>query len=182
MYEYEGKTYAGAFQHDGKLNTCTSCHDSHALEPKVDTCKTCHQVDDPTKVRMATSKDDYDGDGDAKEAIKGELDTLGEKLYAGIQAYAKDVVKAPIVYSSSSYPYFFNDKNANGKLDADEAKSDNGYKSWTPRLLKAAYNYQYVQKDPGAYVHNAKYVMQVVIDSIADLGTKVKLDVKTTRP
>jgi hypothetical protein len=39
--------------------------------------------------------------------------------------------------------------------------------------LKAAFNYQYVQKDPGTFVHNPKYVMQFVIDSIADMGGSV---------
>ena len=61
----------------------------------------------------------------------------------------------------------------NGKVDADEATSDNAYASWTPRLLQSAYNYQYVQKDPGAFVHNPKYVMQFLYDSIKDLGGDV---------
>jgi len=38
-----------------------------------------------------------------------------------------------------------------GRIDEGEA----AYVTWTPRLLKAAYNYQYAQKDPGAAVHNA---------------------------
>ncbi len=40
--------------------------------------------------------------------------------------------------------------------------------------MKAAFNYQYVQKDPGAFVHNPKYVLQFMYDSIADLGGDVK--------
>ena len=52
------------------------------------------------------------------------------------------------------YPYFFNDNNGNGEADKDEAKFPNRYKSWTPRLMKAAYNYQFVTKDPGAFAHN----------------------------
>ena len=74
--------------------------------------------------------------------------TLEEKLYAAIQAYAKDVTKQPIVYTPDANPYFFIDTNGNGKADEDEANSDNRYADWTPRLLRAAYNYQYVQKDP----------------------------------
>jgi hypothetical protein len=36
--------------------------------------------------------------------------------------------------------------------------------------LRAAYNYQYVQKDPGAFTHNAPYILQVLYDSIEDVG------------
>ena len=44
------------------------------------------------------------------------------------------------------------------------------YAGWTPRILKAAYNYQYVQKDPGAFAHNGQYILQVLYDTIQDLG------------
>jgi len=182
VYEYEGKTYVGRFNHDGKLNTCTSCHDAHNLTPKMDTCKTCHQTDDAAKIRMPTSNADYDGDGNKTEGIKDEVETMKEQLYVAIQAYAKEVSKTPIAYSPSAYPYFFVDTNGNGKADAEETKAENGYKAWTPRLLKAAYNYQYVNKDPGAFVHNARYMLQVLYDSIADLGSKVKVELKGTRP
>ena len=72
-----------------------------------------------------------------------------------------------------AYPYFFIDTNDNGTVDADEANSDNRYASWTGRLLKAAYNYQLSVKDPGAFAHNAKYVIELLYDSIADLNTKL---------
>jgi len=44
------------------------------------------------------------------------------------------------------------------------------YRTWTPDLLKAAYNYHYVIKDPGSYSHNPRYIMQLLYDSIDDLG------------
>jgi hypothetical protein len=65
------------------------------------------------------------------------------------------------------------DTNGNGQADPDEANFGNRYNAWTPRLLKAAYNYQFAQKDPGAYVHNGKYILQVLYDSIADIGGSV---------
>jgi hypothetical protein len=108
---------------------------------------------------------DYDGDGNTSEGVKAELDALAEALYAEMQAYAEGTGN-PIEYKATAYPYFF---GADGE----------GYAAWTPRLLKAAYNYQYYQKDPGAFVHNGKFVAQFLIDSIADLGG----DVSTyTRP
>ena len=37
--------------------------------------------------------------------------------------------------------------------------------------------------DPGAFAHNGKYMIQVLYDSIADLGTKVTVDTsKLVRP
>lgn len=47
------------------------------------------------------------------------------------------------------------------------------YESWTPRLLRAAYNYPWVAKDPGAFAHNGKYILQVLCDSRRDLGASV---------
>lgn len=84
----------------------------------------------------------------------------------------------PIVYSLEDYPYFFLDKNDNGKVDEGEAVFPNRYAAWTPRLLKAAYNYQFAIKDPGAFAHNPAYVVEILQDSIADLGTQVKVDMK----
>jgi hypothetical protein len=156
-YMYEGKEYVGMNLHasdDGKANKCQDCHDVHALEPKVESCETCHDTTDPTTIRE--TEVDYDGDGDVEEGISGEVATLADALFAQMQAYA-EAHGGAIIYDSHAYPYFF---GADGK----------GYAAWTPRLVKAAFNYQYVQKDPGAYVHNPKFVIQFLIDSIADLG------------
>ncbi len=60
---------------------------------------------------------DYDGDGNAKEGIGEELVGLQAKLLTAIQAYGKEVAKADIGYDAATYPYFFADKNANGKLE-----------------------------------------------------------------
>ncbi len=59
------------------------------------------------------------------------------------------VAESPIAYDGSSYPYFFVDTNGNGIVDTDEAQVPNAFKSWTPRLVKATYNYQFSLKDPG---------------------------------
>jgi hypothetical protein len=40
-------------------------------------------------------------------------------------------------------------------------------------LLKACFNLLFSVKEPGAYVHNAKYVLQLMYDSIEDLGGSV---------
>lgn len=166
-YEYDGKEYNGTFQHVEAFNTCIECHDSHGLAVKVDNCQACHGSTDLASYR-APSGDatDYDGDGDVSEGLAGEIATLHEQLYAALQTYAAETAGTAILYDSHAYPYFFADANANGALDADEG----GFASWTPRLLRAAYNYQWVAKDPGAAAHNGKYILQVLYDGLEDLG------------
>jgi hypothetical protein len=79
----------------------------------------------------------------------------------------------PIIYSGGSYPYWFIDSNANGAVDPGEAIYPNQYATFTPRLLRAAYNYSWTVKDPGVFAHNGKYALQLLYDSIQDLGGSV---------
>jgi hypothetical protein len=161
-YEYEGQEYVGRFAHVELFSACTQCHNTHALEVKVEGCGMCHQgvatAKDLKAIRIST--EDYDGDGDATEGLAGEIQTLNEALYAAMQTYAADTVGSSIVYNAASYPYWF--------TDAGER-----FNTWTPRLLKAAYNYQYIAKDPGAFAHNGKYIIQILYDGLNDLGADV---------
>jgi hypothetical protein len=162
-YEYDGQEYVGRNEHVGKFDSCVECHDTHALEVVVEDCAECHDgVEGPeTLANIRESEVDYDGDGDVEEGLKGEIDTMAEALLAAMQAYAAatDGVD-PIVYDSHAYPYFFN--------DAEER-----YATWTPALLRAAYNYQYSQKDPGAFAHNGQYLIQVLYDALNEMGADV---------
>jgi len=172
-YEYDGKTYDPRFDHVAGYDSCNACHDMHTLEIKVNDCANCHtgvaSLEDVENIRMNGSLVDYDGDGDITEPIKAELDGLREMLYQGIQAYAAEVSGAAIVYDPASYPYFFADANANGAFDEGEE----GYTAWTGRLLRAAYNYQVSVKDPGAFAHGGKYIIELLYDSTEDLNTKI---------
>ncbi len=157
-YEYDGKEYVGRNQHIEEFDSCTECHNTHALEVEFEACGDCHNVaakEDLVAIRE--SRTDYDGDGDTAEGIAGEIETMNEALYAALQDYAASTIGTPIVYNPVSYPYFF-------------TQAEERYTTWSPRLLKAAYNYQYAQKDPGAFAHNGAYVMQVLYDSIEDIG------------
>jgi hypothetical protein len=177
-YQYEGKEYVGQ-NVTHPLNKCKECHDVHALQPKLEACAGCHGDTEPENIRFNTDTTDWDGDGDVTEGIKGEIDTLAEALYTQIQTYATEKAGAGIVYDASSYPYFFLDADGDGKADLKDDRPVNYAGNWTPRLLRAAFNYQYTQKDPGVFVHNPKYVIQFLIDSIEDLGGDVS---KYTRP
>jgi hypothetical protein len=172
-YQYDGKEYVGQnVAHP--VNKCKDCHDVHALEPKVETCAGCHSGAKPEDIRTPGDVVDYDGDGNTTEGTKGEIETLSEALYAELQKYAETKAGMPIVYDSAAYPYFFADKDKDSKADKNDKGANVNYNgNWTPRLLRAAFNYQYSHKDPGVYVHNPKYVIQFLIDSIADLGGNV---------
>ncbi len=168
-YEYAEKEYVGRFAHVPGFDTCTGCHNPHALELELEKCTTCHAgIETAGDIRITPT--DLDGDGDVKEGASQEIATLQEKLFAAIQDYAKTVLEEPIAYDAHAYPYFFKDTNDNGEVDEDEAVRTNGYSTFSPRLLKAAYNYQYSQKDPGIYAHNLDYATQFLYDSLEDLA------------
>ena len=168
-YEYAGNTYDGNFAHVEEFDTCIECHSPHTLEVRVDSCALCHGEGEPNTYRMVSSAVDYDGDGDLEESIAAEIAGLQEALYAALQSYAADVAGTAVVYDSQAYPYFFIDTDADGEVTEGEAIYPNQYASWTPRMLQAAYNYQVSLKDPGAYAHGGKYIIQLLYDSIADL-------------
>ncbi|MBN2385846.1 MAG: cytochrome c3 family protein [Anaerolineales bacterium] len=180
MYQFAGNAYFGQNDHPasmgGNLNTCLSCHDAHSLEIALSTCATCHTgISDVREIRMTANAIDYDGDGDAAEPLDQEIATMADLLYLAIQDYAADTLSTPIAYSPTAYPYFFADANANGLVDEGEG----GYSTWSPRLLIAAYNYQYFQKDPGAFAHNGRYVIQVLYDTLVYMNVDVSA---MTRP
>jgi hypothetical protein len=168
MYEYDGKAYDGRNLHVDTFDTCTDCHDAHALTVKTTACAACHKEGDPTKFRKTT--ENYDGSTDASEPMATVVKNFRDRLYAAIQKYTKDHNLPAIIYDPATNPYFFLDKNADGKPDVTDAGALISYNSFTPRLMKAAYNLQYVTKDPGAFAHNPHYVIEGMYDSIADLG------------
>ncbi|MFP3853623.1 MAG: cytochrome c3 family protein [Anaerolineales bacterium] len=177
-YQYDGQTYLGRFEHVPNFNTCVACHSTHGLEVKVEACSGCHpSVTDAETLATIRGPDstgvDYDGDGDAEEGIAGEIATMQSLLYEAFQAYALETVGTGIVYDAHAYPYFFIDTNENGEPDPDETNFGNQFNAWTPELLRAAYNYTWVTKDPGSYAHNGKYMMQVLYDSLQNIGADV---------
>ncbi len=171
-YEYDGQTYDPKFRHVDGMDTCVACHDQHATKVRVEKCAECHEgvktVEDLQNVRMNGSLEDYNGNGDTKEGIAAELKGLQDTLLTSIQAYAKEVAGKPIKYDGATYPYFMGE---DGKA----------YSAWTARLLKAAYNYQVSAKDPGAFAHNAKYIIELLYDSINDLNGKIATPVDMSK-
>jgi len=188
-YEYDAnsnigaRSYVGRFLHASPLrDTCIRCHmgkssdlleNNHTFEPRTAYCQLCHfnAVTNPTDpahpfrdIRFSaqvggTYGIDFDGDGNATEGLYYEIwDTLVPNLLAQIQAYASGTIGTPIAYDPDTHPYFF------------RSDDGTGYDQFDSALLKAAYNYQVVQKDPCGYVHNGQYIIQLLRDSIEDLS------------
>ena len=183
-YEYDGKAYDPKFRHVDGMDTCVACHNQHATTVRVDKCATCHTnvktVDDLKNIRMNGSLVDYNGNGDTKEGIAAEIKGLQDTLYSSIQMYATEVAGAPIVYDGTTYPYFMV-AGPDGKSAKDDKGKAIAYNKWTARLLKAAYNYQVSVKDTGAFAHNAKYIIELLYDSTADLNGKISKPVDMSK-
>ena len=152
--EYPQYQYAAKFYH--LSDTCVTCHDPHTLQVRVDQCSACHLAATSLEgVRnIRSSRIDYDGDGDISEGMAGEVDTMMERLLITIQLYTALTDDTDMIAYDGG---FLN-------------QADEKYTTWTPDLLQAAYNYQYAAKDPGSYSHNPKYIMQLLYDSIDELG------------
>jgi predicted CXXCH cytochrome family protein len=188
-YQYPGQTYDARFRHVPGYDTCIGCHDQHSTKVKFDECSQCHQgvkdVEGARKIRMMSSATrDYDGDGDLTEGIHGELDGLRTKLLAAITGYGKEK-KTPVCYDTNSLPVLVHRQRRRRHLQQrTRPRRPTAFASWTARLAKAAFNYQLSIKDPGNFAHNAKYVMELLYDSITDVNVALaaKVDMsKATR-
>lgn len=171
-YQYAGKSYDAKFGHVDGYAECIDCHNPHSLEIRTERCDTCHtyvkgheQLHD---IRWFGSLTDYDGDGNITEGISYEVEGVLAKLYSAIIAYGANVVGVPIAYNVNAYPYFYRDDNGNGVVDPTETTS---YNAFTPRLLRACYNFQMVKKDPGGFAHGGKYLIELMYDGIEDLNS-----------
>jgi hypothetical protein len=165
---------------------------NHTIFPKTEYCALCHpsvpvpdNTADAARFRSIRFPPvggiDYNGNGNVTEGIYQEIwgtgvngtDNVVNRLLLAIQAYAAAAPPAgrgiPIAYDPATNPYWFKDNNGNGIVDANEAVNANRYNVFDAKLLKAAYNYQVVQKEPCGYVHNPRYVLQLLFDSIRDL-------------
>lgn len=158
-YHYSGKNYAGHYQHVVGFRDCVDCHDPHSLRMTPLQCGACHIGARSTAAlpSIRTSSIVYDGDGNVREGIAEEIETLHTRLLENLQQQAQEPVNGGNLFYTEDYPYF---------VDAQ----DQPYSRWTPRLLRAAYNYQLVAKGTGSFAHNPDYVLQLLYDSIEDLG------------
>jgi hypothetical protein len=217
-YEYAGKVYDANTAHQGA--NCTTCHmasptaDSlnggHTWKPNVDACNTalCHgsaslgaipasigtKDPDLDGYRALSDTTNYSGSG-TTVAICQQIKELQDNVIAALLANG-------IVYDDMNYPYFFKASVAGMVDNVAKRTSANGFKVWTAKTWKAAFNLSYVIKglpsnaktgvttvnaagitiDTGsatlvrnhsAAVHNHKYTTQLLYDALVDLGATV---------
>ncbi|PRY83355.1 cytochrome c3 family protein [Donghicola tyrosinivorans] len=174
-YHYDGHEYSGRFFHARPVATCNSCHEPHTLEVAAEPCQTCHLAESIADIRIA--RQSYDGSGNLRVGIKSDIEANAATLMAMIEAYTDQVADSPVIYDGSHYPYFFADQNRDGAIDTADGQSV-AYASWTPRSLRAAFNWKLVTADPGNFAHNPVYVLELLHDSIMDLGTAIGIDVE----
>jgi hypothetical protein len=62
------------------------------------------------------------------------------------------------------------DADEDGEPDVDDKGATIRYNAFTPIMMQAAYNYNYYYRDPGAFTHNPKYILQFLYDSIEAVG------------
>ncbi len=142
---------------------CASCHNQHSTAVDIGrngkSCQPCHQF---------TSTSDV-------EALNAVIPSLEAELLSTIKAYAADdtttdadgntKAKACIAYDDATYPYWLKDSDCDGNADDPAAT----YASFTPRLIKACYNYTVSKKDPGGFAHNGGYIASLLTASTVDL-------------
>lgn len=158
-FEYNGLSYQERYEHVIQFETCHTCHDAHTLLIKIEQCRACHP--DATTIEsladIRTGNIDYDGDGDIREGLAGEIKTMQERLMVAMKVYTVRMEGVDIIE--------YNDRFVD--------ETGENYSTWTPRLLQAAYNYEYTVIDPGGYAHNGRYIIQLLFDSLTDLGADV---------
>lgn len=199
-YEFSGQSYDNPsfFGHDqigmgthddltaweaanGTNGPCVGCHMSgvqkHLFSPVEETggvitaitasvCVNCHDgAHGPAFVAKG-------GDATAVAAAAAFLETEREELHAALKALEARLARSGFFFAAS-YPYFHNDTNLNGVLDAGEIDRTNGVRNWVSGIdatgknnMGAAFNYNLLEHDPGAYAHNRFYTKRLIYDSI----------------
>ncbi|MDT8395958.1 MAG: hypothetical protein RRA32_05880 [bacterium] len=181
-YEYAGSEYSG--EHIHAALGCVRCHMAeepgteevgghtfhmaHGSTEATTYCAPCHPS-------MAAIDNPWGTGTDAANDVAYMLTVL---LNDAIEAYDSpdDADTTAQVYFTESYPYFILNESAGG----------NTSQGWDPPLAEAAFNWQFIKKDPGAYAHNWKYAVQLLYDSYKDLrfndGSIPALAASVTRP
>lgn len=156
----------GNTAHQG-LN-CTGCHmgeanahhteGGHTWKPRIETCRSCHPG--ATGFFTIPSSADYDGDGQVKTIFE-ELGKINPD--SGLFGQLKAALQSKGIYfDPDSYPYYF-------------TSTGGQFRAWTTHTLSAAFNLAWAYKaGNAASVHNPKYIVQILQDSMRGLGVMPK--------
>lgn len=146
-YEYPGRNYAGR-------NTFV-VHSAVGV-PELSTCTGCHmgdQAEHTFAVPLERCTDCHNGNSfpeleDQPQFNFERINTLKDQLLAVLES--SGVTRVLDGDNNHVFPYFLNISTA-------------------PQL-KAAFNWQFANKDPGGYIHNGIYIRQLLFDSITDMS------------
>ncbi|MGP9790864.1 hypothetical protein [Roseinatronobacter sp. NSM] len=111
---------------------------------------------------ICTQHRDFAGTGDRSGGVHSEISALQGQFLDAIRLYAVEIAGTPIAYASG-FPYFFADPSGTGESTPDQITRDN--------------RYQVAAKDPGGYMHNPRYMLQRLNDTLPDLAGVTGLDV-----
>jgi hypothetical protein len=197
-YEYSPKLYAGkepfsAHRQIGKQD-CMGCHinkkagyevkKEHDFMPQHEECGDCHwdadlfAIDDFEDIGrpFGYPNVDYDGDG-VGESFRAEMDGLMDELVLALNVYAKSVGRPALIFvdgqtSLSIATCYPQDASCTDYAATTEPPTPyavrGGVSNYDLRMVKAAYNWN-AARDRAAAIHNYKYIMQTMYDSIEDM-------------
>jgi hypothetical protein len=169
-FEYAGRNYAdpGTFMHKqigtseqpgtGTSGPCAGCHmdrtgmpGNHLFEPvstvtgtivvTSEVCFKCHP-NSSTDLGLIVQ--------DEKDNFEFALEALENQLFVSNPSYS----------FTASFPYF---SNSNWLIFGDTDVSGN---AGGKNTMGAAFNFSLLHHEPGAYVHNSRYVKRLIYDSI----------------
>ena len=132
-------------------------------------------VDDLPYIRMNGSLADYDGDGDTLEGIGEEIQGLQELALEAMQAYATEVSgtahrlqRRTAIRTSSSIP------TATAKWMTTKRPPTTASRRSRRRCWKPPTTIRFPIKDPGAFAHNPKYIIELLYNSIDSLNASLQ--------
>lgn len=167
---------------------CIECHEAHVLEiPSTFNCSTtgCHHTHsgatDQTAAGLRLKTGRWYMDGSTDQGVYQNYLQMMAKLYTAIQRYS--LAKGNT--SGGTSVICFNEPGASGQYffvgsaEGEAGTSCPTTTTWgaagsstafTPRLVRATYNYKFLAQDPGAWAHNPRYVAEIMYDAIRDLN------------
>lgn len=149
-YEFEGRTYSRQTIHASFNDSpCTACHmpnKSHTFEAVVK--DSSGRIVDITAFDTACKPCHSD-----KQALLS-LTNQRKQEYEEALKVIQSLLEKKGIYWKPTHPYFYDEKG-------------NQYSRWPDKdTLGVAFNLNLLLHEPGAYVHNPRYVKQVIYDSI----------------
>lgn len=184
-YEYSGKFYSDATDsanatHASSSANCTGCHmanatstaGGHSWVPNLATCNACHgatgqPISDLASFRLSSDQTNYSGDSN------GTTQGLAQAITSLEQQLQTALGNAGYYYNPAIYPYLFSNPGYTVGITA----------AVPPKVAKAFFNLNFVVKqvpsdaipsqigvpNTAAAAHNAKYAIQLLLDSYQDL-------------